>query len=232
MVNILISDENIYYATYLMNCINDKNKNVRVIGIVKNGLETIKKIENNDIDIILLNLIMPFEVLNKIKQNKRLSNSCIVISGNDSDDCKISNNAIYKILSRSESIDSIVKEINELIIYKEKINCERKVESKIRYELVFLGYNLSHNGTTYLIETIKYIKFNPDKELEKLEKTIYPIISKKHRKSINTIKCSINRATTYMYCQCEIERLKKYLAFYIDKKPNIKTIITTIINKI
>ena len=58
MVNILISDENIYYATYLMNCINDKNKNVRVIGIVKNGLETIKKIENNDIDIILLNLIM------------------------------------------------------------------------------------------------------------------------------------------------------------------------------
>ena len=70
MVNILISDENIYYATYLMNCINDKNKNVRVIGIVKNGLETIKKIENNDIDIILLNLIMPFEVLKKIKQKR------------------------------------------------------------------------------------------------------------------------------------------------------------------
>lgn len=232
MVNILISDDNIYYATYLMNYINDKNKNVRVIGIVKNELETIKKIENNDIDIILLNLTMPFEVLNKIKQNRRLSNSCIVISGNNSDVCKISNNAIYKTLSRNEKIDSIAKEINELVIYKEKINCEIKIENKIRYELAFLGYNLSHNGTTYIIEAIKYIKFNPDKELEKLEKTIYPIISKKYKKSVNTIKCSINRATTYMYCQCEIERLKNYFHFCIDKKPNIKTIIMTIINKI
>ena len=237
MVKILISDDNIYYATHLMNCINDKNENIRVIGIAQNGLETIQKIETNDIDIILLDLIMPlcdgYQVLNKISKNKKLFKSCIVISGDITDIYKIkNNNTIYKILSKGISIDNIVKEINELVTYKDQINCEITIENKIRHELTFLGYDVSHNGTTYLIETIKYIKFNPNKELEKLEKTIYPIISKKYQKSVHTVKCSINRATTYMYCQCEIERLKRYFHFYIDKKPNIKTIITTIINKI
>lgn len=40
MVKVLISDDNIHYATHLMNSINEKNNNVRVIGIAQNGLET------------------------------------------------------------------------------------------------------------------------------------------------------------------------------------------------
>ena len=43
---------------------------------------------------------------------------------------------------------------------------------------------------------------------------------------------SNNLVTTQMYCQREVDRLKKYFHFYINKKPNVKTIINTVINKI
>lgn len=35
-----------------------------------------------------------------------------------------------------------------------------------------------------------------------------------------------------MYCQREVDRLKKHFHFYIDRKPNVKTIINTVMNKI
>lgn len=237
MIKVLISEDDIYYATLLMNSINEINNNVRVIGIAQNGLETIQKIADNEIDIILLDLIMPkldgYQVLEKIKDNKKYENSCIIISGDFSEVWKLKNNSlVYRVLPKNIGINNIVKNINELIIYKEQANYENKVNYKIRKELIILGYDFSYKGTIYLFEAIKYVMFNPDKELENLEWAIYPIISKKYTTSVHNIKCSINRATTQMYCQCEVDRLKKYFHFYIDKKPNIKTIINTIINKI
>lgn len=237
MVKVLISDDNIHYATHLMNSINEKNNNVRVIGIAQNGLETMQKIKRNDIDIIILDLIMPifdgYWVLDRIKEYQKLNHSCIVISCDITEAYKIKNKpSIYKILSKNISMKNIVNNINELVTYKEEIARENTIKNKIREELHFLGYNFSHKGTVYLMEAIKFVSLNPDKELENLEKTIYPTISKKYVKSVHNIKCSINRATTQMYYQCEIERLKKYFHFCIDKKPNVKTIINTIINKI
>lgn len=237
MVKVLISDDNIHYATHLMNSINEKNNNVRVIGIAQNGLETMQKIKRNDIDIIILDLIMPifdgYWVLDRIKEYQKLNHSCIVISCDITEAYKIKNNpSIYKILSKNISMKNIVNNINELVTYKEEIARENTIKNKIREELHFLGYNFSHKGTVYLMEAIKFVSLNPDKELENLEKTIYPTISKKYVKSVHNINCSINRATTQMYYQCEIERLKKYFHFCIDKKPNVKTIINTIINKI
>lgn len=89
MIKVLISEDDIYYATLLMNSINEINNNVRVIGIAQNGLETIQKIADNEIDIILLDLIMPkldgYQVLEKIKDNKKYENSCIIISGDFSE---------------------------------------------------------------------------------------------------------------------------------------------------
>ena len=96
MVKVLISDDNIHYATHLMNSINEKNNNVRVIGIAQNGLETMQKIKRNDIDIIILDLIMPifdgYWVLDRIKEYQKLNHSCIVISCDITEAYKIKNN--------------------------------------------------------------------------------------------------------------------------------------------
>ena len=227
MIKVLISEDDIYYATLLMNSINEINNNIRVIGIAQNGLETLQKISDNEIDIILLDLIMPkldgYQVLEKIKYNKKYENSCIVISGDFSEFWKLKNNSlVYRVLPKNIGINNIVKNINELIIYKEQANYENKVNYKIRKELIILGYDFSHKGTIYLFKAIKYVMFNPDKELENLEKAIYPIISKKYTTSIHNIKCSINRATTQMYCQCEVDRLKNIFISILIKNLMLK----------
>lgn len=41
MLNILIADDNLYYAKLLMNTINENNKNIRVTHIAINGKETL-----------------------------------------------------------------------------------------------------------------------------------------------------------------------------------------------
>lgn len=155
MVKVLISDDNIHYATHLMNSINEKNNNVRVIGIAQNGLETMQKIKRNDIDIIILDLIMPifdgYWVLDRIKEYQKLNHSCIVISCDITEAYKIKNNpSIYKILSKNISMKNIVNNINELVTYKEEIARENTIKNKIREELHFLGYNFSHKGTVYI----------------------------------------------------------------------------------
>ena len=85
VVNVLIADDNIHYARFLMNNINKNNKSIRVCYIAKDGKETINVINNlKNIDVILLDLQMPIyngiEVIEKINDKncfERFKNICI-----------------------------------------------------------------------------------------------------------------------------------------------------------
>ena len=59
MVNILIADDNIYYAKTLMNIINDNDSNIKVTHIAVDGKETLEILKNSKIDIVLLDLKLP-----------------------------------------------------------------------------------------------------------------------------------------------------------------------------
>ncbi len=91
---------------------------------------------------------------------------------------------------------------------------------------------MSHKGTNYLAFAIEYIIIHSNKEFDNLEKDIYPKIGKKYKQSTHNIKSNINRATNFMYYECEVTKLKAYFKFYNDIKSKVKTIINTIINKI
>ena len=84
----------------------------------------------------------------------------------------------------------------------------------------------------YLIDTINYIKSNPNKLLDNLSKSVYPVVAKNYKESIHNIKCRINYETKEMYLSCEMQRLQDYFNYLIDTKPNVKTVINTVINKL
>lgn len=142
------------------------------------------------------------------------------------------NDMIHSIIYKTMSMNEIIKKINSVFEYKEAIKTSKILKNKITNELLFLKYDISHKGTQYLIETIDYIATNSNREVESLERNIYPKIAVRYNDSVHNIKCRINNATTAMYYNCEISKLKEYFYFDIDKKPKIKTIINTIINKI
>lgn len=234
MVNILIVDNKIDFAMSLINLLN-KNENIRVCAIAKNANEATKIIkENNNISAILLNLsIKNVKFLDSLKNNRKYQKSCIVIYDKRSKICNfINNNSIYTLIDKCEKKEVILSVINEFIYRKMTYKREEKIKNKIFNEISYLGFDITHKGTKYLLDSIEYIILNPEKEVSKLERDIYPVLSKKYGESIHNIKCSINRATTSMYYECDVNKLKKYFYFRDDIKPSVKTIIDTIVNKI
>lgn len=237
MVNVLIVDDDIYYAKNLMNIINKKNDKVRVCNICINGKEALNILNTiNDIDIILLDLQMPIYngiyLLNTLSE-ERYKESIIVISGNNELVSQLRNNKkIYAYISKLYNMEEITEKIGELIIYKEKRKKEKCIRNKIAKELEYLNYNLSHKGTQYLIEVIYILIKDYNYEIVNLKKYVYPILAEKYSKSSHNIKCNINNATEYMYCECNQYVLNKYFKFYTEIKPSTKTVIYTVLNKL
>lgn len=240
MINILIIDDNIYYAKKLMDLINEYNSSIRVCSIAINGKEAIKMLnEKNDIDIFLLDLKLPIyngnQILEMLTEEKKIKyyQSCIVISGEIELIMKLNrNNIIYSYANKGVDILEIINKINELIKIKHKEKENITIRNKINNELTYLGYNMSHKGSVYLSDAIYYIVSNQKYEFENLKKEIYPKVAYKHNKNVNNIKCNILRATEAMYFECETNRLMKYLNFQKDIKPKSKEIIYAILNKI
>lgn len=238
MVNVLIADDNVNYAISLMNYMNKINSNIKVCNIAKDGKETLKILNSkNSIDIILLDYKMPFyngqEVLDKINDKNKYNNSVIVISGELDRIVRLHKNSmVYLVQYKSIGLEEIALKVEELSIQKDKEKKNNMLKEKITNEILYLGYDFSHKGTKYMIETINYISLNTDRSFESLEKDIYPIIAKKYNESVHNIKCRINSATTAMYYNCDSKELQEYFSFYTDTKPKVKTIINTILNKI
>ena len=237
MINVLIADDNVNYAINLMNYINKMNENIKVCNIAKNGKEALNILNNNNnIDVVLLDYKMPIfngeQVLEKIENKDKYVNSCIIISGEIESVIQMRQcNLVYSILFKTLSMEDIKNKILQLVEYKEFTMKKEVIDKKILNEVLYLGYDISHKGTKYLVEVIKYV-FNDECSLDNLEKFVYPIIAKKYHDTLYNIKCRIHRETNLMYCNCEIEKLKKYFKMEVDMKPKIKTIITMILKNI
>lgn len=172
--------------------------------------------------------------MEKINDKSKYHKSFILLLNGGKEFKQLNDNQLtYTIIDKKDiTITDIIKKINELVNYKESSKNKNFYEKKITNEILYLGYDISLNGTQYLIETIKHIAQSQKTKVNKLEKDIYPIISKIYNTSVHNIKCRINSATTLMYYNCEEEKLKTYFNFNIDEKPKVKTIINTILNKI
>lgn len=238
MINILIADDNIYYAKTLMNIINNEMcNNIKVTHISVDGKETLDILENNQIDVVLLDLKMPIydglyilEKLQKMK-NYKYEQSIIVISGEAEMLYKINNQpCVYRTLNKVCSISKIMDTIKELVNDKEYEKKELRIKNQIITQLQYLNYNLSHKGSQYLIDAILLIYERGDYDIFNLKEEVYPIIAKRYNKSIHNIKCDINKANDYMYKVCQKERIKKYFKFYDNTKPTVKNVIYTILN--
>ena len=139
MVNVLIADDNLFYARNLMNFINKENSNIKVIYITINGEETILKLnQEENIDVILLDLKMPklsgIEVLDMLAEEKKekYKKSCIVISGEiDMISQIIQNEFVYSYILKTSDFTKIVNQINWLIEQKEAIKYDKYISKTI-----------------------------------------------------------------------------------------------------
>lgn len=239
MLNLLIATENIFYAKDLANFIVSRNKEIRLINISTNGSEAIKNILSNFIDILILDLKMPglsgIEVLN-ILIEKELNQKIIfiVISEEKQMLPQIKENSLeVHYIKKSKGIPYIFEKLEMAIAVKKTENDNNNLKNKILNELLFLGYNIKHQGTIYLMEIIYLIcQIGAFNVTHNLERCLYSKIAKMHFKTVETVKSNIVKATNYMYIESDKEKIKKYFKFLYEYKPTPKVVIITVSNKI
>lgn len=239
MVNLLIVDDNIYYTKSLVNYLLTKEPAVRLIGIATSGKETIKILSHNRVDLLILDLKMPgcngLDILNQI--DKLLLNhipKIMVITGeSDLLQKAIKNPYVSNYALKADDIVTTYQKISTLILEAriEKTNSQSR--EKILKELTYLGFNLKHIGTQYLLEAILMIYNSNTKEgLENLEKYVYSALGSAHHKTPSNIKSNINKSIEYMFCESDFSILKNYFLLSSEIKPTAKLIISTVLEKI
>ncbi|MCL2859794.1 MAG: response regulator [Oscillospiraceae bacterium] len=242
MINVLIAENNISYTKTLITAVNRINTSAKVYNISTDGEETLNLLNTEDnIDLVLLDLKLPkysgIEVLNLLSESKKKKyhESVIVISSKLDTVFKIKDNdMLYSYVIKPIELFEITNKINNFVHDKHNHTDYKIIKNKITHEVQHLGYDLSYNGTKYLIESIYFVmrKYGNEHYISNLEKEIYPTIATKYNTTIHNIKWNINKSTTSMYYQCEKEILKQYFKLQDDVKPKTQTIIYTIINKI
>ncbi len=235
MHKLLVIEDNIMQSKEIINYLSENNENIKLYNMSYTYKEAINIVKNQKADIILLDLKLPdgsgAEIVEYIQQNNitKYLQSIIVISSERKIFSTINNSPyIYSYISKPYSLEIIQRNINDIL----KTKTDKLILDKINNELSHLHYNFSYNGTRYLAEVIFEIYNLQNFYKDNLKKDIYPIIAKKHNKSVNTIHGDIKQSTKCMYLDCEESIINKYFNYDFFVKPKLKEIIFTIINKI
>lgn len=240
MVNALIIDDNLEYSKNLINYLSKNISNIRFTRIISDGNEAINFLKNeiSNIDIILLDIKLPYhngiEILNFLasKNDVKYKDSVIVISGHPNFFKNLSQNEyVYCYINKLNGFDLVLKEVKNLINLKRTSIIS--IKNKVLEEFSFLNFNDNLVGTKYLFEAILIVIDKYKFKSYNLKTDIYPIIAKRHNKTVHNIKCNITNPTTMMNCDCERKLLKNYFNFCDNKseaKP--KEVIETIIQRI
>lgn len=154
MENLMIIGSNLANIYSLINFICDKIPNIRLNNIACTGIEAIEIIKRENIDIIILDLDLPdingIEIINFISKNhiKKYISSIIVYTNQTKLIGKIiKNDNVFCYCSKINSIDYLVKKIEELIDKKKKEHTLDNIKNQITIELKKLNFNFSYIGT-------------------------------------------------------------------------------------
>lgn len=167
MVNILVIDDNMHYSKNLINFLSQHNPMLRLISMITDGKEAIEYFsnENNNTDIILLDINLPYfngiDILNFLdnKNLEQYTNSIIAISGEINYLHFLRNNKyIYTFINKLQGFEKILEAINNLSYQKQLETINKR--DVILKELNFLNFNEKFVGTKYLLEAIIIIMEN------------------------------------------------------------------------
>lgn len=214
--------------SFISNIINNvlTNSSIKIIGIFNNINESIDFISKHSPDIIFIPL-SDFSALKNII-NSSYHPSIVLLTNTLRS--RIFSNILY--LSTTTSYSTMKRTILSFINNKSL----QKITLKIEHILCSFNFNLSLNGTKYLIDSIiySYVHKN-DYVYDNLEQKVYTHIAEKYNSNVHNVKWSIVRSINNMYLGNTTSSMKKINSYFnLDhlEKPTAKLIISTIVNKI
>lgn len=243
-ISILIADDNSEFARTLTNYI-EKEEDMEVVGIAKDGNEAVKMIENKQPDIALLDVIMPhldgLGVLEKVIEKDILKKpTCIMLSAVGQD--KITQRALelganYYVVKPFD-ISLLIKRIKEIKNYKvsqfrtgtsapreirtpyidireDRKNEKDNLEALVTNVIHEVGVPAHIKGYQYLREAIMMV-VNDIEVINQITKQLYPDIAKKFNTTPSRVERAIRHAIEVAWGRGQMDVVESIFGYTVS----------------
>ncbi|AIY05323.1 stage 0 sporulation protein A [Planococcus sp. PAMC 21323] len=231
-IKIAIADDNRELVGLMKDYLNSQ-PNMEVVNVAYNGKTCIEMLESEAIDILLLDIIMPYldgiAVLDAIKENDDLHGIAVIMLSAFGQESIMSqaadNGASYFIMKPFES-DRLVVQINHIMNKQSKMPDEIELkptrEDIINKMVKDIGIPPHLKGYSYLKEAVSLVLEQPE-YLNKVTKELYPGIATKFDTTSSRVERSIRHAIEQAWNRHEtvdhISEIFGYSVAHLESKP-------------
>lgn len=256
-INVAIVEDNNKILNSMVDAL-DSDGEINVVGCAKNGEEAYDIIRKTDVDVILLDLIMPkmdgISFMEKIEEDDGIDKQpVIIITTAVSNEYVIqdafSNGAGYYILKPfsteilTDRIKSAKRNIGRKVYENKKIigpyenkkeYMERNIEGDVTNIIHEIGVPAHIKGYQYLRDAI-IISVNDGEMLNSITKLLYPSIAKKYQTTPSRVERAIRHAIEVAWSRGKMDTIDELFGYTINTekgKPTNSEFIALISDKI
>lgn len=255
-IKIFIADDNTEFVSTLITYL-DSQEEMEVVGTAKDGLEAVEKIANLDLDVAILDVIMPqldgLGVLEALNQKLDFLPICIMLSAVGQD--KVTSRAMclgaqYYVVKPFE-MEVLVKRIRELVknqttelispvlkdvktTYIEVDNSKLNLEAKVTNIIHDVGVPAHIKGYQYLRDGI-IMAVNDVEIINQITKQLYPDLAKKYKTTPSRVERAIRHAIEVAWNRGQIESMENIFGYTVNSnrgKPTNSEFIAMIADKL
>ena len=227
-ITVLIADDNNEFTTTLASYL-QKDEEMEVIAIAKDGNEAYEMIVNTKPDIVLLDVIMPhldglgvLERLNATQMDKRPI--CIMLSAVGQD----------KITQKAIALGAHYYVVKPIEIDNEKQKTEENLEALVTNIIHEVGVPAHIKGYQYLREAIMMVVNDID-VINQITKQLYPDIAVKYHTTPSRVERAIRHAIEVAWGRGQtdtVENIFGYTVSAVKGKPTNSEFIAMIADKL
>ncbi|TWT26118.1 sporulation transcription factor Spo0A [Planomicrobium sp. CPCC 101110] len=230
-IKIAIADDNRELVELISDYLSSQ-PNMEVVAIAYNGKMCIDMLKEHQVDILLLDVIMPYldgiAVLDAIKEDEDLKAISVIMLSAFGQEAIMSQAAEYGasyFIMKPFDAERLAMQINHIMQNRE-MQADPKTEKKQRDELINnfikeIGIPPHLKGYVYLQEAVSLVLDEPDM-LNKVTKSLYPGVAKKFDTTPPRVERSIRNAIEIAWNNNETEQLSKIFGYnkeHLEAKP-------------
>ena len=246
-IKVLIADDSIEYTTMLIDFFKSSGL-VTVVGVVNNGESALAALKSNEVDILILDVIMPaldgVSVIRSIgKLPKRPKILVVSAMPPDSIMCEVMKLGANFFMTKPVNFNNILERIitmhNEKMpsfIFPEVLDAaeDADLEAKVIETMHNIGIPANVKGYQYARTAIMKVTANPDL-ISAVTKELYPIIAKIYNTTPSRVERAIRHAIELAWDRGDIDVLNDFFGYTVNNgkgKPTNSEFIATISDKL
>jgi len=222
-IKTLIVDDNKDLLTMISNFLNEREE-VEVVDAVSNGYECLEVMKEKDVDVLILDLIMPnLDGLGVIKELKKKNNDVKIILltafGQEFVVNKVMDYEIdyfilkpFSLLNLVNIIIDVSKDVNKVMSAKlEALELEKDISSFLHE----IGIPAHIKGFKYLRECITMV-YNDNDLLGRVTKILYPDIAEKHKTTASRVERAIRHAIEVAWNRGNFDLIEEMFSYSVN----------------